>query len=403
MSFPAQHGQHLQFTVSGVKLRFTRSYSSRQLIALPVGIAELGIPGVVDPPPPAKIPTSCQSDLLSMDGQPVWLSVSGSSSTALAGNGLKVSLCGPDAAGLQLAAGTHVLEAANGHTTGLNLDELALDSAVSATALVAPTHATSVPKAHVTSQSATTIHVQLKGITASTAPFHLVLGESINKGWTATIAGGPSLGAPEMIDGFANGWIVNPRTVAGEIHNGTLTLTLRWGPQQAVWAALLVSGAGLAAALIIGFSPFHVRRRRRRSSAFTDSAGATLVSPLTYTPARTRARPRVVVVTALVPAVTMAIVTRPWIGLVVGAATAGAMWVTGARRLLTAGAVGLMIAAGAIVVVDQTTHPVAAGGTWAPTFSTAAELAWAAVALLAADAFVELRRADDPPDEAPPA
>ena len=210
--------------MSGVHLRTTRSYSSRQLIALPVGIAELGIPGVVDPPPPAAIPSSCQSDLLSIDGQPVWLSVSGSSSAALAGDGLNVSLCGPDAAGLHLGAGTHVLEAANGHTTGWNLDELALDSAAGGAAdarRVAhrPGRPTPLPRAwptaRATSQSATTIHVRVSGITAAAGPFYLVLGESINRGWTATVDGGPSLGAPELIDGFANGWIVNPRLVAG--------------------------------------------------------------------------------------------------------------------------------------------------------------------------------------------
>ena len=217
------HGQHLQFTVSGVDLHSTRSYSSRHLIALPVGIAELGIPGVVDPPPPAAIPSSCRNDLLTVDGTPVWLSVSGSSAAALAGNGLNVSLCGPDASGLQLGAGTHVLEATDGHTTGWNLDELGLDSAaggsavpdVSPTALVSPPRPSSVPSARATSQSATTIHVRVNGITATASPFHLVLGESINRGWTATVDGGPSLGSPELIDGFANGWIVNPRLLAG--------------------------------------------------------------------------------------------------------------------------------------------------------------------------------------------
>ena len=246
-----------------MQLRYTRSYTSRQLIALPVGIAELGIPGVVDPPPPAAIPSPCRNDLLSIDGQPVWLSVSGSSSAALAGNGLNVSLCGPDAAGLHLGAGTHVLEATNGHTTGWNLDELALDSAaggaampdVSPTALVAPTRPSGVPTARVTSQSATTIHVRVSGVTGAAGPFHLVLGESINRGWTATVDGGPSLGTPELIDGFANGWIVNPRLLTGEIHDGTLTVTLRWAPQRLIWVALLVSGAGLLAALVLVGAP----------------------------------------------------------------------------------------------------------------------------------------------------
>ncbi len=416
VSFPTMHGQHLQFTVSGVHLRFTRSYSSRQPIALPVGVAELGIPGVVDPPAPAAIPSTCRNDLLSIDGKPVWLSVGGSSSAALAGNGLNVSLCGPDAAGLNLGAGTHVLEATYGHTTGWNLDELALDSAaggaampdVSPTALVAPPRPSSAPTARVTSQSATTIHVRVSGVTAASGAFHLVLGESINRGWTATVDGGTSLGAPELIDGFANGWTVNPRLLTGQIHGGTLTVTLRWTPQRLIWVALLVSGAGLVVVLVLAVLPDRIWRRRRGRhrrdavgsgteplggealGAGSATAVATLTSPLAYPPARPR--PLVAAVTALLLGTVLAAVTRPWIGLAVGAAAAAALLVPRARGLLTAGAVGLMIAAGTVVLVDQATHPTQAGGTWPPTFSTAALLAWGAVACLVADAIVELTR-----------
>jgi hypothetical protein len=98
------------------------------------------------------------------------------------------------------------------------------------------------------------------------------------------------------------------------------------------------------------------------------------------------------VVTALLLGAVLAAVTRPWIGLAVGVAAAAALLLTRARSLLTAGAVGLMIAAGTVVVVDQATHPAQAGGTWASTFSTAALLAWGAVACLVADATVELVR-----------
>ena len=416
VTFPALHGAHLQFTIDRVDLRYTRSYTSRQLIALPVGIAELGIPGVTDPPPPAAIPSPCRSDLLSIDGQPVWLRVSGSSSAALAGDGLTVALCGPDAGGLHLGTGTHVLVATNGHATGWNLDQLALDSApggaampdVSPTALVAPASPPGVPTVRVTSQNATTLHLRVSGVSAAAAPFHLVLGESIDKGWTATVDGGPSLGAPELIDGFANGWIVNPAALGGELRHGTLTVTLRWTPQRLVWAALLVSGAGLLAALVLSVLPARTRRRRRgrhRRNAARTGAGpdgaevldagpsaavATLASPLLYPPTR----PRLVVaaVTALPVGALLAAVTRPLIGLAAGVAAAAGLLVARTRGLLTAGAVGLMVAAGTVVVVDQATHPSQPGGTWAPTFSTAALLAWGAVACLVADATVEIVR-----------
>ena len=190
-----------------------------------------------------------------------------------------------------------------------------------------------------------------------------------------------------------------------------------------IWAALLVSGAGLLAVLLLAVLPERTRtNRRRRGRHQRDAAGwesgaggaeaiATLASPLEYPPAPLR--PSAVVVTALLLAAILAIVTRPWIGLVVGAAAAAGLLVSRTRRILTAGAVGLMVAAGMVVAVDQATHHVQAGGTWAPTFSTAALLAWGAVACLVADATVELLRqnaaragrgpeaANDPPYDTP--
>ena len=40
---------------------------------------------------------------------------------------------------------------------------------------------------------------------ALTAPAWLVLGESYNRGWRAA-CDGRDLGAPQVVDGFANGW-----------------------------------------------------------------------------------------------------------------------------------------------------------------------------------------------------
>ena len=127
-------------------------------------------------------------------------------------------------------------------------------------------------------------------------------------------------------------------------------------------------------------------RSRRRGAEAT-----TLASPLEYPPARPR--PLVVAVTALLLGGVLAAVTRPWIGLAVGVAAAAVLWVPRTRGLLTAAAVGLMVAAGTVVVVDQATAPAQAGGTWPPTFSTAALLAWGAVACLVADATWSSRRA----------
>jgi hypothetical protein len=451
LRFRAVSGRHLQVTVSGVRLRYTRSFSSRQLIALPVGIAELGIPGVTMAAPPTQIPPTCRDDLATVDGRPLWLRVAGPSAAALAGSGLAVTLCGPDAAGLALAPGRHVLLAADGHSSGWNLDQLAFDSAPggaampepalsasAGSALAAPASAGSVavgtltappapapaPSVRVVSQSTTVVRLRVDGVTPATRAFHLVLGESLNGGWRASVDGGPSLGAPELIDGFANGWTLDPAAAGSGLRGGTLSVTLRWVPQHAVWAALIVSAAALAAALAVAMWPAGALRRRRprrkgrharaggregaRLAASPPSAvrpepdrasdgepagvprEPVLASPLSA-PGRRLPLWSAAVGAAAVGAV-LAAVSRPWIGLGAGAATLAALLIGRTRWVLSGGAVGLMVAAGAVVVVDQATHPSQPGGTWAPTFGTAAFLALAGLGCLVADAVVELVR-----------
>jgi hypothetical protein len=410
VDFPALTGRHLEITITGAKLEYTRNYYSRQLEAFPVGIAELGIPGVDDPPAPAAIPATCRDDLLEMDGSPIWVKVSGPSATALAGGAVEVSLCGPDAGGLPLSAGRHVLEAGNGAVTGWNVDELAFDSGpgggpepdIYTTDLTDPPDPGPAPAVTVTSQSATTIHLRLTGVQAASPAFHLVLGESENKGWVATVDGGRSLGAPQLIDGFANGWTVTPADLAGHLRAGTTMVTLRWEPQQAVWGALLVSAVAFAAALVVAFWPATLwpRRRSRRRGWPRSGPDEVALDGSTPHPALTlgltHAQGRAGWITGALTAIAMggviAAVTRPDIGAVVGLAALVSVFFRRARGLLTWAGIALAIAAGVAVVVDQATRPAAPGGTWAPTFVTAARLAWAAVACLAADGAVEIAR-----------
>ena len=72
------------------------------------------------------------------------------------------------------------------------------------------------PTAVVDSQTATSAHVTIHGVSTApgAVPFDLVLGESINKGWTATVVGGQGLGKPVLLDTFANSWRIDPAAVA---------------------------------------------------------------------------------------------------------------------------------------------------------------------------------------------
>ena len=60
----------------------------------------------------------------------------------------------------------------------------------------------------------------------ASAPFWLVLGQSQNDGWKATVKGGGSLGTPTLIDGYANGWYITPTG------SGPIEITLSWTPQK---------------------------------------------------------------------------------------------------------------------------------------------------------------------------
>ena len=57
VSFPTLTGQTIRITVDTVRVEDTPNYYSDSPIAMPIGIAEVGIPGVTAPPLPADIPS----------------------------------------------------------------------------------------------------------------------------------------------------------------------------------------------------------------------------------------------------------------------------------------------------------------------------------------------------------
>ena len=95
---------------------------------LPVGIAEVGIPGLTLPPAGPTVPDTCRTDLMTVDGSPLGLRVVGSTAAATAGRGLQVQPCGPGSAALPLGAGNHVLRTSHGTATGIDLDQVGLGS-----------------------------------------------------------------------------------------------------------------------------------------------------------------------------------------------------------------------------------------------------------------------------------
>ena len=112
VSFPALTGSHIKVTIDAVKqvraLDYYATFTGATDI-LPVGIADLGLK-VVQPSTPAQVPATCQSGLLRVDGQPVDVEITGSTTAALSGQPLAVHGCGNAANGIHLGAGSHLVQ-----------------------------------------------------------------------------------------------------------------------------------------------------------------------------------------------------------------------------------------------------------------------------------------------------
>jgi hypothetical protein len=433
VSFPKLTGSTIRFTIEAVRQVTTINWYTQKPIVMPVGIAEIGLPGVRFSPETASdsIPAVCTSKLLRIDGRPVWLKVSGTVGAAEKLQNLTVSGCGPDAKGIVLGPGNHTVDATWGKITGWNLDRLVLDSAPGGAALpplvngdAAPAPGTigtsstppiATPTVRVLGSSATSARLEVQG---ATRPFWLVLGESLNAGWEASGPGGRSLGAPQLIDGYANGWYVTPPRSASFI------VTLRFGPQRMVTPAILVSGATLAVCLVLGFVPFGpIRRRLRRRGAHSAEVAADRGGTAALDADRRKAEARAVLAPLLeeppllgVPfadggrspgwlacilvatacgAVSAAVLpppSAPWVACAIAlGALAGLRW-SAARSLLSLTALGCLVAAGLLTVIEQVRHHYSAGSGWPHNFESAGVLAFVGVVALASDTTVELAR-----------
>ncbi|HUA96679.1 MAG TPA: alpha-(1-_3)-arabinofuranosyltransferase family protein, partial [Acidimicrobiales bacterium] len=277
LTFPALTGSRIHIRIDDVQLHSTVNFYSPRPIALPVGIAELGIPGLSSSPIPPQLPGTCQSGLLKIDGHPISVRVVGATSAALSNDEMTVQPCGADASGIRLGAGQHVIQTAAGHLVvgqaGWNLDQLVLDSApgggamplaasnpstdATGTVLSAPQPGPA-PKVQVLRQASTSMHL---AVSNATQPFELVLGQSINAGWKAVASPGPgappgshsvNLGPSQLIDGFGNGWQVTAAQLDA-LGAKSFTVSLTWTPQRREWIALALSATGIVLCLLLAF------------------------------------------------------------------------------------------------------------------------------------------------------
>lgn len=238
VSFPPTEGEVLEVEVTAVREVVSIDWTEARPLAHPVAIASLDVPGISLGAAPERLDTGCRDDLLSVAGEPVPIRVSGDTEDAFAGRALQVEVCtdGP----VQLPPGRQEIIAARGVDTGVDIDKLALWSPSP------DPHPEPAPPGavEVTGQRPHAISARLTDLDPD-RPVWLILGQNLSTGWTAT-ADGVDLGPPRLVDGFANGWMLDPP-------DSEVVVELRFAPQRDVNLALALSALGvvLCVALLV--------------------------------------------------------------------------------------------------------------------------------------------------------
>jgi arabinofuranan 3-O-arabinosyltransferase len=203
-------------------------------------------------------------------------------------------------------------------------------------------------------------------LTATVEPFAeqswLILEQSWNPGWTATVDGS-DLGAPVLIDGYANGWLLPASTEER-------TVELTWTPQRTLTFALwfsLIAGVGVLGLAIFGRRQAVTPDRPRRVAADGRVARLAVLAGLFVTFA---------FLAGPVPAV---------VALLVGSVGPRRRWLAPAI-VLVAGAV----VAGAIIALEWR-YDYPPGPDWPDRFGWTAPLVWSGVAAVSAAAIADRR------------
>ena len=230
-----------------------------------VGIAEIaGLPQV-HARASARFNARCGIVQIQVGTVPVPLRVSGSARAFDDGTPMRAQSCGSP---LTLAAGVHRLAVAPGL---LAVDDLRLSSPAPQPVAVAASTGSVTNSG--TAGRGSYDHVR---VTVS-APSWLVLGEGYNRGWRAS-CNGRALGAPTPIDGYANGWRVQP---------GCADVSFTFAPNRLALVGYVVSGLVCLACLVLIAVGWR-RRRTRPEPASASPAGrpGTSESPVPAWPAR---------------------------------------------------------------------------------------------------------------------
>lgn len=226
-----------------------------------VAVAELRIPGLAPPVPrrAGRFSTPCGQLRVRAGAVGADAAVTGSLAELDAGRPVRLAGCGPSRR-VRLPAGSTHLSAPPGSAFRADHVRLSSGAAASGLSLGRVVH----PGAGSDGRR-DGVRLALDG------PAWLVLGESYSRGWRAWCSDGDgterSLGGPEPMDGFANGW-----RVGADCREARFA----FAPQRAATAGYAVSGVALLGALAL----LLVARLRRRPGAEPTSADLASADPL---------------------------------------------------------------------------------------------------------------------------
>ncbi|MBI2705412.1 MAG: DUF3367 domain-containing protein [Actinobacteria bacterium] len=257
-------GSQIRIAVEGVRQVKTTDWYTNNAIDMPVSIAEVGIPGLRSGPAAPVFDTGCRDDLLAIDGTPVPLRVFGLAANAVDREPLRAEPCGAEPT-IDLSAGDHVFTTASGGVAGIDIDRLVFGSAAGGgPRTIEPSpdgtdpSIPNPPKVEVNASGRVSYDAT---VAEPSSPFWLVVGQSWSPGWQAT-ANGVSLGPPQVVNGYANGWYVDPAKL--DLNGASLQIRVEWAPQRIIWIAIGISAVGLLVCLgLLFFS----RRRARHDPA----------------------------------------------------------------------------------------------------------------------------------------
>lgn len=381
---PATTASRVRLTIDDVDEARSADWFSGGPTTLPVGVAELGVGPTVDAPDAAAPWRSgCRDDLLVVDGAPVDVEASGTVGELLARAPVAFRSCGGSSGGVALDAGRNLLESEPGTLTGLDVETVSLSSAAGGapgrdTLADGPAPAPGGPTTTVARPGRLTWSYDVRG---AEDPYWVVLGQSLSPGFRAVAGDGTDLGPPTLIDGYANGWEVDPAVVGPDA-----TIRITWTPQRFVWFGLAASAVGVVACLLL----LAVGRGRRPERDSRPATRPVLVGPWRRT--GDPLAPGAVALTGIAAGLAAWVLAGPTVGAVVAVLAALGVGARRGQAVIRVVLLGAWAAAAGFVILKQARNGYLVDFNWMNQFETTHAWTLLAVLLLALDPVVVVLR-----------